>query len=103
MSKKSFADNLAENQVLVKALQERGGELPVGVTPEMVEELDKLTKGLLQANVEQERLKSQLKDKTAEAKKMSESLVKTKSLVRKYIKIGIPQQLWREFGITDKK
>lgn len=103
MSKKSFADNLAENQVLVKALQERGGGLPVGVTPEMVEELDRLTKGLLQANVEQERLKSQLKDKTAEVKKMSESLIKTKSLVRKYIKIGIPQQLWREFGITDKK
>lgn len=82
---------------------ERGGELPVGVTPEIVQELDRLTKGLLQANVEQEKLKSQLKEKTLEAKKMSESLTQTKSLVRKYIKIGIPKELWREFGITDKR
>lgn len=103
MARKSFAESLSSTQLLVKALQERGEELPIGVTSELIDKLDKLNKQSVNVNAEQEKLKTQLKEKTAEFNKITKELDETFSLLRKFIKIGVPKELWKEFGIVDKR
>lgn len=103
MARKSFAESSALSQLMVKALQERGENLPVGVTKELVEKLDTANKKTVSSNVEQEKLKAQLKEKTAEFDKNLTELEEIYALIKKYIKIDISQDLWREFGIEDKK
>ena len=54
-------------------------------------------------NDEQERLKAELKMKTAELDaKMAE--IKTMMIeAKKVVKLGFPQEQWKEFGITSKR
>lgn len=57
----------------------------------------------MNVNAEQEKLKAQLKEKTAEFNKITKELDETFSLLRKFIKISVPKELWKEFGIVDKR
>ena len=57
----------------------------------------------LSINDEQEKLKAELKMKTAE---LDAQMVKFKALMdeaRKVVKLGFPQEQWKEFGVTDKR
>jgi hypothetical protein len=57
----------------------------------------------IKLNVEQESLKAQLKKKTEEFDAAFEAMNKKASEARKIIKLDMPQSLWLEFGITDKR
>ena len=54
-------------------------------------------------DVEQETLKARQKEKTAELDKVVETLKKNTAETKKRVKLVIPQSLWKEFGIEDKK
>jgi hypothetical protein len=54
-------------------------------------------------NVEQETLKAKLKAKTEELDAAFAAMQKKAAEARKIIKLDIPQSLWREFGIDDKR
>jgi hypothetical protein len=54
-------------------------------------------------NNEQEKLKARLKDKTAECEAAFVALRLRTAEARKIIKLDMPQTLWREFGIDDKR
>lgn len=103
MARKSFAEIVTSAQLLVKALNERGENLPVGVTAEMRDKLDVSTQKAVNINAEQEKLKALLKEKTAELDKYVSETEETYAFLKKYIKMGVPKELWREFGIEDKR
>lgn len=103
MARKSFAETLALSQLLVKALKERGETLPLGVTAELRDKLEASNQKAFNSNAEQEKLKAQLKEKTAELDKHLSEIEETYIYLKKYIKMDVPQELWREFGIEDKK
>lgn len=103
MAKKSFAENLTNAQLLVKGLQGRQDNLPLGVTSEMIAEVDNLSKEAVTLNAEQEKLKALQKEKTAQLDIVTKKLHEKQSHIKKYIKIGVKQELWREFGIEDKR
>lgn len=103
MRKKSFADSTTLAQLLVKALVKRGESLPIGVTIEMRDKLDAAYKKAIEANAEQEKLKALLKEKTAELDGYVTEMETTYAFLKKYIKLGEPQERWREFGFNDKK
>lgn len=103
MRKKSFADSTTLAQLLVKALVKRGEILPIGVTIEMRDKLDAAYKKAIEANAEQEKLKALLKEKTAELDGYVTEMETTYAFLKKYIKLGEPQERWREFGFNDKK
>jgi hypothetical protein len=54
-------------------------------------------------NQSQETLKARLKEKIAECDATFAAMRKRTAEARKIIKIDIPQPLWREFGIEDKR
>jgi hypothetical protein len=57
----------------------------------------------VELNKEQEALKARLKKQTEELNTAFSEMKKQASEARKIIKIDIPQSLWREFGIEDKR
>jgi hypothetical protein len=56
-----------------------------------------------QLDTEQETLKARLKEKTLEFDTRMAELIKQLSEARKVVKLEMPQESWKEFGITDKK
>ena len=54
-------------------------------------------------NSEQEALKARLKEKTAELEAECAGLFEIASEVRKIIKLEMPQESWKEFGIQAKR
>lgn len=103
MPKKSFSQNITSTQLMVKALNSRREALPVGVSTEIVEELNKLNLQAVEINAEQEKLKALLKEKTGQLDAVIKNLEQKYAFIKKYVKLGVPPELWREFGIEDKK
>lgn len=103
MRKRSFAEIITSAQLLVKTLTERGENLPVGVTAQMRDKLNTAYQKAAEVNVEQEKLKAQLKEKTAELEKHIAETEEVYAFLKKYIKMGEPQERWREFGFEDKR
>jgi hypothetical protein len=54
-------------------------------------------------NIEQETLKAKLKAKTEEFEAAFAAMQKKAMEARRIIKLDIPQSLWREFGMDDKR
>ncbi len=105
MATRIFAEYMNRVQLLVKGLEGREENLPVGITKQQVTDLAKLNAKAGTENAEQEKLKLKalLKEKTAQLDAMTDEMIKTYTLLKKYIKLSVPQELWREFGIEDKK
>ena len=54
-------------------------------------------------NDEQEKLKADLKTKTAELDAKMDELSALMKEAKKVVKLGLPQSQWKEFGVTDKR
>lgn len=74
-----------------------------GVTAEKVDRMNSLYEQAMELDKEQEVLKAKLKEKTAHLDEIIEEINKLASELRKLVKIEIPQELWREFGIEDQR
>lgn len=103
MASRTFAEQMNKVSLLVKGLEGRDNNLPAGITKEQVTELSELNTKAGTENAEQEKLKALLKEKTAQIDATTSEMMKKYTLLKKYIKLSVPQELWREFGIEDKK
>ena len=97
MAKKTFAETLASAQLMAKALQE-SGNLPAGIEPSAAHDLERFYEEVTKINQEQEKLKAQLKEKTAQLDASLKKLDEKYAFIKKYIKLGVPQELWRQYG-----
>ena len=102
MATRTFAEYMNRVQLLVKGLEGREENLPAGITKQQVADLAKLNAKAGTENAEQEKLKALLKEKTAQLDATTDEMIKTYTLLKKYIKLSVPQELWRGFGIEDK-
>lgn len=102
--KQSFADLMSESQALVNGLKNNLSEVEKrGVDADFVSKLEKMREKVIALNNEQDKLKADLKEKTAEIQKELDAMVAALSEGRKVVKIAIPQVRWVEFGIADKR
>lgn len=103
MARKSFAETVSNVKVMLDGLRALEEKLPLGVTKEMIEKLDKLRDVIISINSQQESLKAQLKEKTAEMDKTFKEVDALQMSIKKRIKLDIPQTSWRAYGIEDKR
>lgn len=99
---KTYEKTISDVRVMIDGLKKRT-ELPVGITAEMKEKIEQTLNSAVAKNSEQEQLKAQLKAKTAELDADMKSLNDQSIVLKKYIKLAVPKELWKEFGIEDKK
>lgn len=101
MPRKSFADQISNAQVMLSGLQgntaiaERRG-IDVALLSQLITSATSL-------NSVQEKLKADLKSKTAELNALLAELDKEMAVNKKIVKSDIPKEQWKEFGITDKR
>ena len=97
MSKMSFAETINSIQVMTIGMQNNATEASTrGWQDTKSTQLAALRTEAIKLNDEQERLKADLKTKTAE---LNEQMKEAK----KVVKLGFPQSQWKEFGVADKR
>lgn len=101
MPKKSLAELLSSAQVMLAGLE--GNDAITGRRGVDTELLSQLIVSATKANNEQEKLKADLKSKTAELEELKKNLSKELSTNKKIVKSDVPKEQWKEFGIADKK
>ncbi len=74
-----------------------------GLDSAFTETLRTATEKAIALNAEQERLKSELKTKTAELDEVMAEINRQMSEATKVVKISVPQTEWKAFGITAKR
>jgi len=104
MSKPSYAEQISGAQVMVAGL--RGNAAQVnrrGIDDQFINKLDsdRLTAATL--NDQQEKLKADLKSKTAELDAKMAEMGKELAEAKKIVKLDFPQDQWKQFGIEDKR
>ena len=103
MAGKTFLESVAGAKLLVEGLKGRKSNLPTGVTEAQLTEAEGLYKKAEELNRQQEKLKADLKVKTAQLDATMKDLESKISPIRKYTKLGTQKEEWREFGIEDKR
>ena len=98
----SYAERINSAKLLAEGVRKHLAELKqVGIDEPFVTELEKWKEIVEDLNVEQERLKAELKDKTVNLKKELRKMNSMVSKGRKLVKIEIVPSQWKEFGIED--
>ncbi len=103
MAKKSYAENINTAEMMQSGLRnnsERAAKR--GLDKEFMEKLSLNLKSTVALNIEQERLKAELKLKTAALDTQLKALNKQVSEARKIVKIEFQKEQWKEFGIEAK-
>ena len=75
----------------------------VGLTVDKASEIEAMVSKISALDAEQEELKAQLKEKTAELETLHKQLHSTVSETKKLIKIAVDKTSWLAFGISDKQ
>ena len=103
--KKSFAESINNAQVMYAGMLNNEAEVAKrGWSVDKTrQELGGTREAAIALNDEQEKLKAQLKMKTAELDAKMAQLDTLMNEARKVVKLGFPQAQWKEFGITDKR
>jgi len=100
--KASYAERINSAKLLAEGVRKHLTELKhVGIDEPFVTELENWKKTVEDLNVEQERLKAELKDKTSNLQKEMRKMNGMVSKARKLVKIEIVPSQWKEFGIED--
>jgi seryl-tRNA synthetase len=100
---KSYAEQIADVQVMLSGLRNNIEQLSQrGITTEFVDKLSANVSEAVTFNNEQEKLKADLKAKTSQLKTKLTEVSKTFSEAKKIVKLDIPKDRWKEFGISDK-
>lgn len=101
MATVSFSETLSGAQLITAASQAHLGELSSrGMTQDFITSLETRIRGLHAKNAEQEALKSRLKEKTSSLESDLDELRAQVSEAKKVIKLAIPKEGWKEFGLT---
>ena len=101
----SFSDLMSKSSVMstnIKLNAEKIGRFGIDVIP-FTNQMDNDKTLAEQLDQEQERLKSELKIKTAQVEEVSLRMEQNLALARKTVKLAEPQLNWVAYGIADKK
>ena len=103
-SKRSFADIVAQADTMATALKANMPQVERRwIDPAFIDGFIDARRKLVEANIEQEKMKAALKLKTEEVSKYRENLNNYMKEIKRVVKLAIPQAQWIEFGITDKQ
>ena len=104
MPKKSYAEEVKKAQVMLSGLKGHASILERrGIDTGFITKLESKIDATITLNNEQEKLKADLKSKTAN---LDGEMKEMKTLVaeaQKIVKIDVPKAQWLEFGILSKK
>lgn len=101
---KTFAQKLSDARLMSAGIRSHAEELKgVSIGEERASEIDAIVAALQELDTKQEKLKAELKNCTAELTAKDKELNATIQDSKKRVKLTIPQSLWQEFGIGDKK
>ena len=104
MSKPSYAEQISGAQVMVAGLRSNANQVNRrGIDDQFINKLDsdRITAATL--NDQQEKLKADLKSKTAELDAKMAEMEKGVTEAKKIVKMDFPQDQWRQFGMEDKR
>lgn len=101
---KTFAQRLSDARLMVAGIRAHKDEL-AGVTlgDEQAAAMEAQFNKLRELDTQQEKLKAELKTCTAELDKQAKELDDALKDAKKRVKLTLPQSLWQEFGMSDKK
>ena len=101
---KSFAQKLSDARLMVAGIRAHKEELAgVSLGEEQAAAMEAKLNTMMDLDTKQEKLKAELKTLTVELEKQTKELDDALKDSKKRIKLTIPQSLWQEFGISDKK
>lgn len=104
MADKIFSERINEAQVMYAGMENNETEAENrGWTAEKNKNLQDIRSKAIKLNDQQEKLKAELKIKTAELKASMKALKASMIEAKKVVKLGFPQEQWKEFGVTDKR
>lgn len=103
MAKKSHPENISQTKVMIDGLTGNMSKLPAGLNEGFVTGLGNSLTKAISLNSEQEKLKADLKTKTAELDAQVAAIMKLYGEAKKRVKMDFPQEQWKEFGINDKR
>ena len=102
--KGSYADQINAARLLLNGLKNQGKVLAKrGLDDAFAANFDTVLADAQKLDSEQESLKSRLAEKTAELTAKLEEVTKASAEVKKLVKLDLPKQSWKEFGISDAK
>jgi hypothetical protein len=103
-SVKSFGDKMNDVNVMITGLKGQISRVSRrGITEEFINNLEGNMNDARKLDTEQEKLKADLKKKTAQLDEMVVALNKMMDEAKKVVKLEFDQEEWKEFGITDKR
>ena len=104
MPKKTYAEQISQAEVMTAGLKNNAAQVARrGLDEAFVNKLEADRLAAAALNNEQEKLKADLKAKTAQLDATLAELDKGLAEARKIVKLDFPQGQWREFGIEDKR
>ena len=103
MAKKSYSESVSQARVMIDGLTGNSGKLPKGMDQAFLTSLTDSRTRVVSLNSEQEKLKADLKTKTAELDAEITAMMKLYSEAKKRVKMDFPKEQWKEFGISDKR
>jgi hypothetical protein len=99
---KSYAERMKDAQVMLAGLRERD-LTHRGIDEDFILNLEENINSAVEQNGEQQRLKAKLKIQTANVNKTVKNLIDKVAEAKKVVKLDVPQELWKQFGIQDKR
>lgn len=100
----SFADELLATQLMLAGLK-ANADLMIkrGIDTAFLTALEKVYQDATTLGNEQEALKARLKEKTAALNESVAAMQKKRGEARKLVKIELPRESWKEFGIETSR
>lgn len=103
-SRKSFGNKMNAANVMISGLKEQLERASNrGLNEEFVNRMETLMNDSMKLDTEQETLKSKLKTKTAELNDKVDELTAMVEEAKKVIKLEFEPEMWKMFGISDKR
>lgn len=104
MATKSFAKRNDEVRLMLEGLKaNKEAVAGNGIDESFITKLDTENTDVLAADQAQEKAKADLDTATANLKMADEKRKKTYSYARKVVKLALPPDRWKEFGIDSKQ
>lgn len=100
---KSLSQQLSDARLMLSGARKNLETLKsIGMSESYIAELDEALTKAANLDSKQESLKAELMTCTAELRGSLDSLYKLVSATKKRVKLVIPKEGWKEFGISDK-
>ena len=100
----SYADEINATKVMLAGLKSHAEQMSKrGVDAEFLSGLEEDYTVSMNLDNDQEAFKARLKETTATLDDRIDRMIKKRSIARKLVKLEMPKESWKEFGIKDKR